>query len=102
IKAETLLRGAAVTNDQTPLTLVNELRQVRQASLLSDVNLEIVLQERAREFSWEGWRRNDLIRYGKFEDSWGYKKDKDVNKRLFPIPNSERVINPLLTQNNGY
>lgn len=102
IKAEALLRGAAATNDQTPLILVNELRQVRQASLLPDVNLEILLQERAREFSWEAWRRNDLIRYGKFEDSWGYKKDKDVNKRLFPIPNSERVINPLLTQNNGY
>src|SRR5690606_36685466 len=83
IKAEALLRGAAATNDQTPLTLVNELRQVRQATVVSDVNLEILRQERGREVSWEGWLPIDLFRYGKLEDSRGYKKVIDVNKRLF-------------------
>ncbi|RYE29925.1 MAG: RagB/SusD family nutrient uptake outer membrane protein [Sphingobacteriaceae bacterium] len=32
----------------------------------ADIDLNILLDERARELSWEGWRRNDLIRFGQF------------------------------------
>ena len=66
------------------------------------MTLDQLLQERARELNWEAWRRNDLIRYGKYEDAWGYKTDNQTYKRLFPIPSAERILNPNLTQNTGY
>jgi hypothetical protein len=102
MKAEAILRGAAVTNGETALSLVNQLRSKRKAATWASVDLPSILQERARELNWETWRRNDLIRFGKFEESWGYKTDADVNKRLFPIPSSELILNSKLKQNPGY
>jgi len=49
-----------------------------------------------------GTRRIDLIRFGKYENSWGYKTDVDPNKRIFPVPSGELILNPTLTQNPGY
>lgn len=102
MKAEALLRGAVPTYGETTLSLVNELRGKRKAALLTSVDLTAMLKERALELNWECWRRNDLIRYGKFEDSWGYKTDADVNKRIYPIPSGEIILNPALVQNKGY
>ncbi len=102
MKAEAILRGAAATNGDTPLSLVNTIRKIRGASEVATVDLEFLLTERAREFCNENWRRNDLIRFGKFEGKWGLKTDTDVNKRLFPIPRNILNINPKLTQNPGY
>lgn len=61
-----------------------------------------MLKERAREFNWENTRRTDLIRFGKYEDTWGYKTDADKDKRIFPIPAAELILNSGLTQNRGY
>jgi hypothetical protein len=61
-----------------------------------------VYNERIREFAWEGWHRNDMIRFGKFEGSWGFKTDADPNHRIFPIPTSAFAVNPALKQNPGY
>lgn len=102
VKAESLLRGAASTYGESTLSLVNALRSKRKAAVLSSVDLPAMLKERALELNWENWRRNDLIRFGKFEDSWGYKTDADIDKRLFPIPSGERILNPALVQNKGY
>lgn len=102
MKAEAILRGATATNGQTALGLVNTIRTIRNASEVSSVDLEFLLTERAREFCNENWRRNDLIRFGKFEGSWGLKTDTDINKRLFPVPRAILNINPNLTQNPGY
>jgi hypothetical protein len=102
MKAEALLRGAAGTYGETTLSLVNQLRNKRKAAMLGSVDLSALLKERALEMNWETWRRNDLIRFGRFEDSWGYKTDADVNKRIFPIPSGERILNPALVQNPGY
>jgi hypothetical protein len=66
------------------------------------IDLNSLLDERGRELCYENWRRNDLIRFGKFEDSWVLKTDADVNHRVFPIPQSEITNNPVLTQNDGY
>lgn len=102
MKAEAIMRGAAATNGDTPLAIVNTLRKIRNASELKELNLDIMLAERGREFCNENWRRNDLIRFGKFEGKWGLKTDTDPNKRLYPIPRSILNINPKLTQNPGY
>lgn len=102
MKAEAIVRGAAPTLGATAVSLVNEVRTIRKASAWSTVTLDNLLAERGREFAWENWRRNDLIRFGKFEGSWGYKTNADPNKRLFPVPTYARVLNPLLSQNPGY
>lgn len=103
MKAEAILRGATPTQGQTALSLVNQLRAVRTTSTpWSSVSLEDLYKERCREFAWECWHRNDMIRFGKYEGTWGFKTNSDVRKRLMPIPASARVLNPKLTQNDGY
>jgi hypothetical protein len=103
MKAEAILRGGTATQGHTPVSLVNEVRSKRTtADALADVDLEFIYEERAREFVGENWHRNDMIRFGKFEDSWGFKTDSDVRKRLYPIPTNARQLNPLLEQNDGY
>jgi hypothetical protein len=69
---------------------------------VGSITLDELLDERAREFAWEGWRRNDLIRFGKYESAWGYKTNTETFRRIFPIPNSEKSLNPNLDQNTGY
>lgn len=103
MKAEAILRGGTPTLGQTALSLVNELRAIRTTSpALGSVDLEFIYEERTREFVGENWHRNDMIRFGKYEDQWGFKTDTDVNKRLYPIPTNAIQLNPLLEQNPGY
>ncbi len=103
MKAEALLRGATPTRGQTPLSLVNQLRAQRTAAApWSDINLDSVYNERCREFTWETWHRNDMIRFGKYEGIWGFKTDTDPNHRIFPIPSTALGLNPSLKQNPGY
>lgn len=103
MKAEAILRGGSPTMGQTALSLINQLRANRTTSLaLTSVTLNDIYTERCREFSWETWHRNDMIRFGKFEDAYGFKTDADVNKRLFPIPTVALSTNSKLIQNPGY
>lgn len=103
MKAEAILRGGSPTQGQTALTLVNQIRTNRTTSpALSSVTLEDLYAERSREFAWESWHRNDMIRFGKYEGKWGFKTDTDINRRIFPIPTSAFTVNPALTQNPGY
>lgn len=111
MKAEAELRGAPTTvangELQTPLLLVNKLRSRAGAQLATSVDLQGLLDERARELSWEGWRRNDLIRFGQFETEYPLPNDvltmnKDVTRRLYPVPSTELKTNANLVQNPGY
>lgn len=103
MKAEAILRGGTPTLSQTALSLVNDLRSNRTTSTAwANITLDSIYNERCREFPMETWHRNDMIRFGKFEDKWGFKTDADVNHRIFPIPTSAMAVNPKLTQNPGY
>lgn len=103
MKAEAILRGGTATGGQTALGLVNSLRANRTTSpAWTSVTLDDIYAERARELAWECWRRNDAIRFGKYEGKWGFKTDADPNKRIFPIPQGAITTNPLLKQNPGY
>jgi hypothetical protein len=111
MKAEAILRGAAATTVnnvlQTPAYLVNRLRIRANAPQVASVTLDELLDERARELSWEGWRRNDLIRFDLFEKEYplpndNLKMNKDLTRRLFPIPSAEIRLNNKLTPNPGY
>jgi hypothetical protein len=111
MKAEAILRGAPATavngELQTPLVLVNKLRTRAGADPATSIDLQGLLDERARELSWEGWRRNDLIRFGQFEKEYPLPNDvlsmnKDITRRIYPIPITEIRLNPHLVQNPGY
>jgi hypothetical protein len=104
MKAEAIQRGGTATLGHTALSLINMLRAVRTTSAaLSSVTLNDIYAERCREMSWEAWHRNDMIRFGRFEDSWGLgKTNTDTYRRIFPIPTSALATNPNLTQNPGY
>lgn len=103
MKAEAILRGGATTQGQTALSLVNNVRENRTTSTAwSTVTLEDLYKERSREFTYELWHRNDMIRFDKFEGKWGFKVDSDIRKRIFPIPTGALTKNPKLVQNPGY
>lgn len=102
-KAEAILRGGTATLSQTPLTLANELRAQRTTSAAwNTVNLDSIYNERCREFTQESWHRNDMIRFGYFENAWGFKTDADPNHRIYPIPVAAMALNTKLVQNPGY
>jgi hypothetical protein len=103
MKAEAIQRGGTPTLGHTALSLVNMLRAVRTTSAaLTSITLDGIYAERNREFAWEGWHRNDMIRFGKYEGSWGFKTNTDVYRRIFPIPTNALAVNPALQQNPGY
>lgn len=103
MKAEAILRGGTPTMGQSALDLVNMVRSNRSTSpAWSSVTLDDLYKERCREFTWECWHRNDMIRFGKFEDSYGFKTNADTYRRIFPIPSGALSTNSKLVQNPGY
>jgi hypothetical protein len=104
MKAEALLRSGS---DAAALMLVNQVRQRAGAALLSSLSLEVLLRERMIEFAWEGWRRQDQIRFGTYTSGWSSRPvlPSEVETgytALFPIPADILDLNPLLNQNPGY
>lgn len=101
MKAEAILRGG--TDVETPLAIVNSIRAKRGVAALASVTLPNLLAERGRELYLEAWRRNDLVRFEKFNDPVGERPTKsDPSRVLFPIPNIALSSNPNLKQNTGY
>lgn len=96
----------------TALGYINALRTRGGAATVSQtaLNAEFILNERARELYWEGYRRQDLIRFGKYLSGYNWQwKGGSINgnnlpetRLLFPIPNKYLNLNSNLTQNPGY
>ena len=114
-KAEAITRGATATNGDTPQSLFNQIRSYAGAPTLDhNPSLKELLDERAREFFDENWRRNDMIRFGTFESEYGFHKKSHVDesgvlhanfdktRRIFPIPESILNVNTNWSQNPGY
>lgn len=99
MKAEAAMRTG---DDATALSIVNQIREARGASALGSIDLDGLLAERGREFYWEGQRRTDLIRFGKFLDAWHEKPASGSERLLFAIPAQSLAANPNLVQNPGY
>jgi starch-binding outer membrane protein, SusD/RagB family len=113
--AEAHLRGGGGTRAQA-LQYVNALRQRAHGNASGNITdaqltLDFVLAERARELYWEGHRRTDLIRFGRFTGGaylWAWKGNNangastEAHRSLYPIPSAELLANPNLKQNPGY
>ena len=109
MRAEAKLRKGDTAGALADVNMVRTSRNARPEqtpAALTELDLDILFRERGFEFYWEGLRRTDQIRFGKYEDSWTDKTDTDVNKRLFPIPQSAvdgaSGIEGFLEQNPGY
>lgn len=103
--AEAYMRQHDGALDETHLEYINKVH--RRAGLpdytAAEVTYDELLAERGRELAWEGHRRDDLIRFGKFGDAWDLKPASDKNHELFPIPNWVRDGAPgVYEQNPGY
>lgn len=104
MKAEAILRGGTATLGATALTLINQIKAVRTTTAaLTSVTLTDIYSERCKEFAWETWHRNDMIRFGQFENTYGIgKTNTDTYRRIFPIPSTATAVNSKLVQNPGY
>ena len=115
--AEAVLRGGTGGTPAQALAYVNALRdraygnpsgRIAAADLAAP---NFLLDERGRELYWEGSRRTDLVRFGRFTSAaylWPWKggvaagKGVSDNLNLYPLPSTDIVANPSLTQNPGY
>ncbi len=118
--AEVYLTLAEALNEengpnQETIDLINALRdrafdgdQTKRISLsdfgAKDVLRDYILQERSWELYAENYRREDLIRHGKYIEQ---AQERGITNAqpfhvLFPIPQEERDRNPGLKQNDGY
>jgi len=108
MKAEAILRGGAATSagtyGATPLAIVNFIRThpSRGASARTTMDLNELIDERGRELYSESWRRQDLIRFGKFLQPRKDKAASDPKYLIYPVPQTQVDINSNIIQNPGY
>ncbi|MBQ3878555.1 MAG: RagB/SusD family nutrient uptake outer membrane protein [Prevotella sp.] len=105
MKAECLAR----TGQSGAKDLFNQVRKYAGApEIAAEPTLSDIYDERGREFFDENWRRNDMIRFGHFEDEFfpHYQNFPDANfdkrHRIFPIEQEMLDLNPGWEQNPGY
>ncbi len=75
---------------------INPIRERAGVSSWVGSTIDDLLAERGRELWLEGHRRQDLIRYGKWEQAWWEKAVSDNSRRTFPIPKWAIDANPNL------
>ena len=114
--AEAVLRGGNGGSQADALMYINNLRERAYGNTNgnisdADLDLDFILDERARELYWEMHRRTDLVRFGKFTSAnylWSWKggiqegKGISENMNIFPLPAADVAANPYLEQNPGY
>lgn len=85
-----------------------ELNQIRSRVGMPNraATLENILEERLLELVWEGWRRQDLIRFGQFHKAYDQRKQLEGEANgyttVFPIPQKCIDLNPRIKQHVGY
>ncbi|WP_262248062.1 RagB/SusD family nutrient uptake outer membrane protein [Parapedobacter soli] len=112
--AEAVLRGGSGGSNAQALDYFNQLRTRAYGNASGNVTtltLDDILDERARELYFEGYRRTDLIRFGKLTGGsyiwpWkgGVKDGRSIEefRNLLPLPTSDVIANTNLDQNTGY
>ncbi|WP_219223093.1 RagB/SusD family nutrient uptake outer membrane protein [Pedobacter antarcticus] len=110
-KAEAIMRKSGGSATAEAVELINTVKKrayktdswASHAYTASSLTMDELLAERGREFIFEGFRRNDLIRFGKFTSgTWWDHTPSAANRNLFPIPQQQRDLNENLKQNPGY
>ena len=97
---------AKVRNGEDGSAELNAVR-TRVGMPLRSATLDNILEERLLELVWEGCRRQDLIRFGKFTGAYDLREPLDMEEEtqytiVFPIPQLCIDLNNKLEQNYGY
>jgi starch-binding outer membrane protein, SusD/RagB family len=114
--AEAVVRGGTGGSIANAVTYVNIVRSRAYGNTSGNINqgdltLNFLIDERGREFYFEGYRRTDLIRFGLFTGGayiWEWKGGvqsgvaTSEKYNLYPIPDADMGANPKLLQNSGY
>lgn len=97
---------AKVRNGERGVDELNEIRARAGMPYYAEATLSNILNERLLELVWEGWRRQDLIRFGKFTKAYDQRipleNENTGFTTVFPIPQRCLDLNKKLTQNKGY
>ncbi|MDN3587120.1 RagB/SusD family nutrient uptake outer membrane protein [Pedobacter aquatilis] len=110
-KAEAIMRKNGGVANAEAVQLINDCKKraysaadwATRAYTPATLTMDELLAERGREFIFEGMRRDDLIRFGKFTtNTWWDHTPTAATKALYPIPQRQRDLNTNLTQNPGY
>lgn len=100
-----MMSEAKVRNGEDGTAELNEVRG-RVGAPYREATLDNLLSERQLELAWEGWRRQDLIRFHQFTRSYSFRPqlpgEADGYTTVFPIPAKVIDMNGLLKQNPGY
>lgn len=96
---------AKVRNGESGDVELNAVRS-RVGMTYKTATLDNLLDERLLELVWEGWRRQDMIRFGIYAQAYDIHTPSDADKKgytiVFPIPEKARELNTNLKQNPGY
>jgi hypothetical protein len=97
MKAEAIARGGSGSVG----TIMADIA-VRTGQAASAPTLDGIYLERGKELWLEGWRRNDMVRFGKYLEARELKPYvSDDRYALYPIP-ADALFNANLSQNPGY
>ncbi len=112
--AEAVVRGGGGSNT-TAVEYINELRERAYGNTsgnitAGDLNLDFIIDERARELYWEAHRRTDLVRFNQFSSNgvWQWKGNvqqgttTEAFRDVMPLPATDLGVNTNLEQNPGY
>jgi len=116
IYAEAVLRAGTGGDAATAVDYINIMRTRAYGDASGNISsgqltLDFILDERARELYWEGFRRTDLIRFDKFTEAtylWPWKggvssgTGVSADRKIYPIPSRDINSNLNLHQNPGY
>ncbi len=110
--AEATARQAGGAATAEGVKAINALRARAHATEKGGYSMDDILDEWSREFYFEGRRRVDLIRHGKFGGNTGYNwtwkggvyggRNFEAFRNVFAIPTTDLTANENLKQNAGY
>jgi len=111
VKAEAIMRKNGGVATQEAVDLVNTIKKRAYSAAewpahmytTTTLTMDELLAELGREFIFEGYRRQELVRFGKYTTAtWWDHKPSDGYRELFPIPRAQLQLNANLKQNDGY
>lgn len=108
MQAEALLRQGGEENQKTANLCYYMVHE--RGNYITDndvpVTLDMIYRERLIELMWEGWRRNDMVRFGTYHKPYDLKvsteHEADGHSIVFPIPSNIIQMHPDWKQNPGY
>ncbi|WP_029273556.1 RagB/SusD family nutrient uptake outer membrane protein [Flavobacterium sp. KJJ] len=83
-------------------TFVQQITARAGEEMPATIDLNFIDKELLKEFTFEGRRRTDNIRFGTFFQPWWEKGTTEKYRAIFPIPSTVLTTNKNLVQNPGY